>query len=450
MPANTDAGKHQTAMGVAKSAFSEFWEDKAPRMAAALAYYTAFALAPMLVIAVFVARIFIRNSEEARSQVVAAMGQVIGGMSPDQANQILAAADKQGAGVFATIISIILAIVGATGVFGELQDSLNTIWDVKPKPNQGIWNFIRTRLLSLAMVLSIAFILLTSLAASTFITGMSARLTGESQVAGHVLDFFLSIGITFVLFGLIFKILPDVKLTWSDVWRGALLTAVLFTIGKVLLGVYLSKGSATSAFGAAASLAALLIWVNYSAWILFFGAEYTKAYVLSKGRTVVPSAHAIPMSQEERVNQGIPESASPVSQTPRPQGKRYTSPVPGMLRPQLQRCEPRRARFTPSEIVKDVLIGVGGAGIGAAAAYFRSKDYQRRRAESIETAKQMRRLDAELRHVMRIRRHPADLRLEERLNEIRRRVRATTTESQAKETGRPTWAVRLGDAIAGR
>src|SRR4051794_25835847 len=310
MPANDEAGKHQTTWDLVKTAFSQFWEDKVPRMSAALAYYTAFALAPLLVIAVFIARIFIRNSEEARSQVVSAMGQVIGGMSPDQANQILAAADKQGSGIFATIISIILAIIGATGVFGELQDSLNTIWDVKPKPNQGIWMYIRTRLLSLAMVLSIAFILLSSLAVSTLITGMSTRLTGGSQAVGHVLDFVLSIGITFVLFGLIFKVLPDVELTWSDVWRGALAMAVLFTIGKVLLGVYLSKGSATSAFGAAASLAALLIWVNYSAWILFFGAEYTKAYVLSTGRKVKPSEHAVPISQDERVKQGIPESAS--------------------------------------------------------------------------------------------------------------------------------------------
>ena len=321
MPAETVAAKSQDRgwFDLAKEAFNQFFEDKVPRMAAALAYYTAFALAPMLVIAVFIARIFIRNSEEVRSQVVSAMGQVIGGMSPEQAEQILQAADKQGSGLFATVISIILAIIGATGVFGELQDSLNTIWDVKPKPNRGIWGFIRTRILSLAMLLSIAFILLTSLAVSTVITGMSARLTGESQVVGHVLDFVLSIGITFVLFGLIFKVLPDVKLTWRDVWRGALVTAVLFTIGKVLLGIYLGKGSATSAFGAAASLAALLIWVNYSGWIVFYGAELTKAQVLAEKKKVAPSEHAMPISQDERVNQGIPNAKSPTrADTPRP------------------------------------------------------------------------------------------------------------------------------------
>lgn len=443
MPANNDAAKHQTTWGLAKTAISEFFEDKAPRMSAALAYYTAFALAPMLVIAVFIARIFIHNSETARGKVVAAMGQVIGGMSPDQANQILAAANKQGAGVFATIISIILAVIGATGVFGELQDSLNTIWGVKPRPNQGIWIYIRTRVLSLAMVLSIAFILLTSLAISTFVTGMTDRLTGGSQVIGYVLDFVFSIGITFVLFGLIFKVLPDVKLTWSDVWRGALVTAVLFTIGKILLGVYLGRGSATSAFGAAASLAALLIWVNYSAWILFFGAEYTKAYVLSTGKKVAPSSHAVPISQDERAKQGIPESVSPVLQGPH-------HPVPVLSPRRIVVEAGRQSRFIPGEIVKDVLIGVGGAGLGAAAAYFSSDRYKRRRAESAALTKEIRHLDSQFHRATRFKRHPADLRLEERLDEIRRRVRSATAVVQSKESGRPTWLVRVGDAIAGR
>ena len=347
MPASVGSGKFGVWWTVLKTAGSEFFTDKAPRMSAALAYYTAFALAPMLVIAVFVVRIFIRNSEEARSQVVAAMGQVIGGMSPEQAQQILAAADKQGSGIMATIVSIILAIIGATGVFGELQDSLNTIWDVKPKPGQGIWGFIRTRLFSLAMVLSIAFILLTSLAVSTVLTGVSEGVTGGSQAIGHILDFAMSVAVTFVLFGLIFKVLPDVKLTWAKVWRGALVTAVLFTIGKILLGVYLAKGSATSAFGAAASLAALLIWVNYSAWILFFGAEVTKAYALAiEHDAIEPSEHAIRMQRDEG------EQRQPRDEIP------ATSSAPVVV-----------MRAKPTNI-KDVLLGIGAMSIGAVAATY--------------------------------------------------------------------------------
>jgi hypothetical protein len=171
--------------------------------------------------------------------------------------------------------------------------------------------------------------------------------------------------------------------------------------------------------------------------------------VLSTGRKVKPSEHAIPISQDERVKQGIPESASPVSQPSRPQGPRYTAQVPAMARQQIVYGE-SRPRITPGAIIKDVLIGVGGAGLGAVAAYYNSKQYKHRRAMSTEMAKQMRHLDAELRHVMRLKRHPADLRLEERLEEIRRRVRATTTAVQSQETGRPMWAVRLGDVIAGR
>ena len=442
MPAEADAGKSRTWMTLAKEAFGQFFEDKVPRMAAALAYYTAFALAPMLVIAVFIARIFIRNSEEARSQVIGAMGQVIGGMSPEQASQILQAADKQGSGIFATVISIILAIVGATGVFGELQDSLNTIWDVKPKPNQGVWGFIRTRILSLAMVLSIAFLLLTSLAVSTVITGMSTRLTGGSQVVGYVLDFVLSIGITFVLFGLIFKVLPDVELTWADVWRGALVTAVLFTIGKVLLGIYLSKGSAASAFGAASSLAALLIWVNYSGWILFYGAELTKAKVIAEKRKVEPSHNAMPVSQDERVKQGIPETKSPVrGGTP---DQPHSPPQP-LRAPVLANSTNGRG----SNMTRELLIGLSAAGIGAVATYFGKKNLTPRPKVDDELADQIRLLDTEVRRIMRTKRHPEDLRLEQRLDELRHRVRVATAKAQAKATGRPAWAVRLGETIAG-
>jgi YihY family inner membrane protein len=214
------------------------------------------------------------------------------------------------------VFSILLLILGASGVFGELQDSLNTIWEVKPKPGLGIGGWIRTRFLSMAAVLGIAFLLLVSLFVSTLVTGISGRVMGAifgdgtvAKVIGFLIDFVLSSAVITLLFAGMFKLLPDVKIQWRDVWSGAILTAVLFQIGKYLLSWYLGRESATSNFGpagsAAASFVALLIWVYYSGWILFYGAEFTQVYAKTYGSNIVPSEHAEPMTAEARRQQGM-------------------------------------------------------------------------------------------------------------------------------------------------
>ena len=199
-------------------------------------------------------------------------------------------------GVIATIIGIALALFGAGGVFGQLQDALNTIWDVKAKPGGGIWGFLRGRFLSFAMVAGVCFLLLVSLVLEGLLKGFSHYV--QSVIPGGIVlalavYWVFDLAAIILLFAVIFKYLPDARVQWRDVWIGATLTAVLFAIGKWALGLYLGSGSAASAYGAASSLVSLLLWVYYSSQILLFGAEFTQVYATHAGRGVVPDEHAV-------------------------------------------------------------------------------------------------------------------------------------------------------------
>jgi membrane protein len=196
-------------------------------------------------------------------------------------------------------------------VVGQLQDALDTIWEVAPKPGRGIMGFIKDRFLSLAMVLGFGFLLLVSLILSTVLTALGTFFVGLIPAAApamEVVNFVISLGVTALLFAMIFKLVPDAKIAWGDVWIGAALTAVLFTLGKFLLGLYLGRSGITSTYGAAGSLVALLVWVYYSAQIVFFGAEFTKAYANRFGSRIVPSRDAVPLTEEARAEQGIPRT----------------------------------------------------------------------------------------------------------------------------------------------
>ncbi len=199
----------------------------------------------------------------------------------------------------ASAISIVVLLVGASGVFIQLQNALNTVWDVKVKPDAGIMNFIRKRLLSFSAVLGIGFLLLVSLLASAALSGMNKYMSGLLPGADWVweaINMVVSFGFITLLFALMFRYLPDVEIQWSDVWVGALITAGLFVLGKFLLGLYLGQGSFGSTYGAAGSLVILLAWVYYSAQILFFGAEITQAYAREYGGRIVPNDHAVRIS----------------------------------------------------------------------------------------------------------------------------------------------------------
>lgn len=277
-----------------KEAFTEWQQDKASILAAALAYYTVFSITPLLVIAIAIAGA-VFGQEAAQGEIVGQIDNLVGQQGAAAIETALANADRPQLSGIASIISVILLLVGASGVFAQLQIALNTVWNVKPKPDAGIWGFIHKRLLSFGMVLAIGFLLLVSLIVSAMLSGIGKLelgfLPGFTPL-WQLANFIISFGSIALLFALIYKYLPDAKISWQDVTVGAIVTALLFTIGKFLIGLYLGRGSLGSAYGAAGSLVVFLAWVFYSAQILLFGAELTQVYARRYGRKIRPNSHA--------------------------------------------------------------------------------------------------------------------------------------------------------------
>jgi membrane protein len=278
-----------------KETFKEWQEDKSSRLAAALAYYTVFSLAPLLIIIIAIAGA-IFGEEAARGEIVSQIQGLVGQEGATVIEEAIQNADQPQISSIASIFSIIFLLIGASGVFAQLQESLNEIWNVKAQPKNGLTGLIRKRILSFSAVLGIGFLLLVSLVISAVISGISnyfSDLIPGVDFLWQILNFVVSFGVITLLFALMYKFLPDVKIHWSDVWIGALITALLFTIGKFALGLYLGRGSFGSTYGAAGSLVIILAWVYYSAQILFFGAEFTQVYARRYGSQIVPDEHAI-------------------------------------------------------------------------------------------------------------------------------------------------------------
>jgi membrane protein len=280
-----------------KQTFSEWLEDKAPQLGAALAYYTVFSLAPLvLLLLAIVGFLFHDDPAGAWRKVTEQMSYFLDQSAIDVVENIAQKASQPNKGLLATIIGILLALFGASGVFGQLQNALNTIWGVKAKPGAGIGGFIRSRFLSFAMVAGVCFLLLVSLvlesALKSFSQYVQAMFPGGIVIALVVYSIF-DLAAVVLLFALIFKFLPDVKIQWRDVWIGAVMTAIFFAIGKWALGLYLGSGAAASAYGAASSLITLLLWIYYSSQILLFGAEFTQVYAARAGRAFVPDKYAV-------------------------------------------------------------------------------------------------------------------------------------------------------------
>ena len=263
-----------------KTTYQQWSKYKVPRMGAALAYYTIFSLAPLLVIAISVAGI-VFGDKAVQGEIVS---QIQGLMGTDAAHAIqtmIQSAHKPAHQAIASIIGLIVLLFGASGVFNEMQDALNEIWGIDTTAKTGIWNMIKSRFLSFGMVLGIGFLLLVSLLLSAFLAGVAKYVSGLLPVPEavlHVADILFSIFLITVLFAMIFKILPDVKIPWSDVWVGSAMTAILFTIGKFLIGFYIGKSVTSSAYGAAGSLVVIVAWIYYCAQLLYFGAEFTRVY----------------------------------------------------------------------------------------------------------------------------------------------------------------------------
>jgi membrane protein len=298
-----------TVLSLLKETFADWSEDNAPHLAAALAYYTVFALAPLLVIAIAVAGLFF-GREAATNQIAQSVSGLLGQTAAEAVNgMVQSASANKGSGIIATVIGIITLLFSASGVFGELQRALDTIWEVAPKPNQGILNTLKQRFFSFSMVVGVGFLLLVSLVISTALAAVGGFVAGDQfgqTLIWKIINFVVSFGVTTLMFALIFKIVPDAKVQWRDVWIGAVATALLFTLGKAVLGWYLGRQSTTSSYGAAGSFVALLLWVYYSAQILFLGAEFTQIYARAYGSKIEPAENAVPLTEEARAQQGIP------------------------------------------------------------------------------------------------------------------------------------------------
>jgi membrane protein len=293
----------KNAFSLLKQTAVEWLDDKAPQLGAALAYYTVFSLAPLvLVLLAIIGVIFREDPAGAWSRVTEQMGYFLDKSAVQVFTDIAQEASKPGKSTMATIIGIALALFGASGVFGQLQDALNTIWGVKAKPGEGIMSFLRARFVSFAMLGGVFFLLLVSLTVEALLKGFShyvqAHLPGGLAIAISIYLVF-DLAVVVMLFAMIFKFLPDAEIQWRDVWIGAVMTAIFFGIGKWALGLYLGSGAASSAYGAASSLITLLLWIYYSSQILLFGAEFTQVYANSSGRNVKPSEHAVPIETTE-------------------------------------------------------------------------------------------------------------------------------------------------------
>lgn len=282
------------AWTVLKTAVSDFFEDDALTLGAALAFYSALSMAPLIIIALWIASVV---SPGARERIVEQITGLVGPEGGEAVRTIVEnAAASPNLGTIAGVIGIATLLFSAAGVFGQLQHAMNIIWDVKPKPGQGIWGWIRKRILSFGMLFAILFLLLVSLALSAAVTGATQVIGGAfagSEIVMGALDIVVSLLVITLLFAAIFRYLPDVRIAWADVWGGALVTAILFVAGKFAIGLYLGHSSVGSAYGAAGSLVVLLVWVYYSSLIVFLGAELTQAGARQFGHGIVPDRYAV-------------------------------------------------------------------------------------------------------------------------------------------------------------
>jgi membrane protein len=272
------------AWGLVKQAFNDWNDDNAPRLGAALSYYTLFSLAPLLIVAIAIAGL-VFGQEAAQGRIVAELRGLVGDTGATAVEELIKNSRRAEGGIVASALGVLTLLIGATGAFAELKSSLNVVWDVEA-PSGGIWGLVRTRLWAFALVLAVGFLLMVSLLVSAAIAATDtilARFVSEPSAVLHAINTALSLAVITVGFALIFKYLPDTEVSWGDVWFGAAVTSALFTLGKFLIGLYLGHSSVSSVYGAAGSVVVLMVWVYYAAQIFFFGAELTQGYARRHG-----------------------------------------------------------------------------------------------------------------------------------------------------------------------
>ena len=272
--------------------YKEWREDNAQTLGAALAFYTTFSMAPLLIIVIAIFGVIL-GKETVQVEILRRAQELIGAQGADAVKMMIEAAYRPGSGLPATIIGIVVILIGSTSALVMLKHALNSMWGARPNPKAPIWNLIKERLLSFIMILVIGLLLVLSLLLSlvlSFLTGFLQDLVPLPIFFIQMSDLAFSILLITLLFAVIYKVLPDVKIAWSDVWVGSTLTAILFTLGKFLFGLFLSRSTISSAYGAASSLAIILMWVYYSAQVFFIGAEFTQVYANRYGSRVKPRA----------------------------------------------------------------------------------------------------------------------------------------------------------------
>ena len=482
-PRSQDESDPTSTWAMIKATLKDFGEDNAARLAAAMACYIILALAPMLVVTVKVLGVVLGDRTD---QVVQGqLDQLIGPAGGQAIGQMIENAHKEGGGRWATAISLFLVVLSASGVFVSPQDALNTIWEVKPKPDAGWIQWVRKRFLSVGMVFGIGVLLMTSMAVTAVLHVVIESIFGPAgpeqsflaKAGGYVVDFIITVAVAWVLFMGIFKFLPDAKITWKDVWVGALVTAVLFKVGQILLALYFAYGSATSAYGAFGSIVAVLLWAYYSSMIMFLGAEFTQVWARAHGREIEPQEHAVKVTEEDRARQGIPSEqrlqakaagqqqggggrggARPAAEKPyaprpmaQPAARPYGPPLPvpaGYVRADRAHAEEQKKVYG---------VGAAGAAVGAVAAglatwYFATDKSKptRRQAAAVRLDERLNAVEAKLGRVSRIREYLDRMDVKERIDQVEHEIQRAGRHVRAKETGRPLWAVRLGDLIGGR
>jgi membrane protein len=314
MPERREAMQITSFWHVIVSAAQDWWEDNCLRLAASLAFYTALSLAPLLLLLVGVTGMVL-GREQVAGQLAAQLESLMGPAGRELVNSILTTTNPEG-GVWATVVGLATLVIGATAVFGELQATMNLVWEVQPAPTggvwAGIWALLKERLFSLALVFALVFLLLVSLVVSAALAGAAALVWGPEQtLLSRLLELAVSLAVLTLGFALLFTYVPDAEISWRDVWLGGVLTAVLFTLGKTAIGYYLGYASVGSAYGAAGSMVVLLVWVYYSALIVFFGAEFTHAWATRRS-PVTPQPHAVagaaPQTKSEAAAERTPGS----------------------------------------------------------------------------------------------------------------------------------------------
>jgi len=289
-------------LNVFKESFKGFGSDNVTKLSGSLAYYTVFSLGPLMVVIISLCSIFL-GREAVEGQIYAQLRSFVGGDTAVQLQSIIKNASISGKGHIAAVIGIITLLLGATTVFGDIQDSINRIWGLKPKPKKGLLKMLRNRFLSFSVIASLGFLLLVSLGISAIIEALMNRFKAKypdvAVVLVYIVNLLPTLGITALIFAVIFKVLPDANIKWRDVMAGAITTAILFMLGKFGISFYISKANVGTTFGAAGSIVILLIWVYYSSIILYFGAEFTKAYAMEYGAAIHPNDYAVTTKQVE-------------------------------------------------------------------------------------------------------------------------------------------------------